>query len=261
MTALRWPGTEGQLRLSIPHPGSVRSCYGAVTLERGGWAGRCKAPSRVVAFAIGEPPGSAIPSFSHPPSLLQSEGLSSWGASPHQPTSSCHRSPAKRLKVQNGQITELDFLGSPPPRVGRTPDPCGLTGTLLGAAEPHQFANGARGTNPSRTRVFQLNEGRVGSTGQRVNATLNWCGGSTCFAEVANAPFTTPWIWSFVQFDLQGRRIAPVAGQPLPTGAQIFPSYVVYENGQEIVPLVQSDPEVFILLNSPSSELLPGAIP
>jgi hypothetical protein len=142
----------------------------------------------------------------------------------------------------------LDDSGGLPPQVnylqsatqtGRTPDPCGLTGTLLGSPETHP-SSGSRGLTSSQTGVYQLSEGRLGSLGQRVNRTIN--------------SRSTPWIWSVIRFDLDGML------NPGDIDHQIFPTYFVYADGQLIGQYSQADAETFIALDE-TSQRSPGDVP
>lgn len=105
--------------------------------------------------------------------------------------------------------------------VGTTPDPCGLVPNASGEAHP---SNGANGVTSSGTGVFQLAEGRLGSLGQRVNATINGR--------------TTPWIWSVIRFD--------ASGALTPLDHAIFPTYSVYKDGTLTATFPQSAPSAFI---------------
>jgi hypothetical protein len=55
---------------------------------------------------------------------------------------------------------------------------------------------------------------------------------------------TTPWIWSVIRFSLDGNR--------LPADLQIFPTYSIYEDGQLLGTVPQSNPESFIALDDTS---------
>lgn len=133
-----------------------------------------------------------------------------------------------------GTISTLKVLKSSAV-VGTTPDPCGLVPNASGEAHPF---NGARGVTISGTGVFQLAEGRLGSLGQRVNATINGR--------------TTPWIWSVIRFD--------ASGSLTPLDHAIFPTYYVYKNGILISTFPQSIPASFILKDS-TYQRFPSEIP
>lgn len=80
--------------------------------------------------------------------------------------------------------------------------------------------DGARG-NVKNKFVYQLNQGRIGVFGQRVNKTVNWCmGENPC--TVGDASRYTPWIWSVIKILTNG---------DLELDCQIFPRYFVYQNG------------------------------
>jgi hypothetical protein len=119
-----------------------------------------------------------------------------------------------------GNISNLTVLKSATV-VGKTPDPCGLVPNSGGEAHP---SNGARGVTSSGSGVYQLAEGRLGSLGQRVNATINGR--------------TTPWIWSVIRFDSSGT-LSPV-------DHAIFPTYYVYKDGSLFATFPQSAPATFI---------------
>jgi hypothetical protein len=150
-----------------------------------------------------------------------------------------------RLKVSiDDREPRVDFIEQPTPRVGNTPNPCGTIGILpfipaFGTPEVHPN-NWADGLTNSRTGVYQLNEGRLGSDGQSVNQTLNGR--------------STPWIWSVIRFDLKGDLM------PEDVDHQMFPTYSVYSDGQLIRTYPQSDAETFIALDA-SSQRLPGEVP
>lgn len=72
--------------------------------------------------------------------------------------------------------------------VGATPDPCGFApAPVPGQNHPD---NGASGITASADAVYQLAEGRIGTTGQAVSQTINGR--------------TVPWIWSVIKFDTSG---------------------------------------------------------
>jgi hypothetical protein len=123
-------------------------------------------------------------------------------------------------------------------RVGDTPNPCR---TIPSASSPEAHAsNGSGGLTSSLSGAYQLNQGRLGSLGQRINDTLNG--------------HSTPWIWSVIRFDLQGTL------SPNPVDHSIFPTFYVYEDGQLVGPFPQSDAETFIALDD-TYQRLPSQIP
>ena len=148
-----------------------------------------------------------------------------------------------------GASPEVEILQSAAD-VGRTPDPCGAMGTLLGAPDDHPD-NDANGLTVSQTGAFQLNEGRLGFLGQVVDLVLNDCqrlvpvGPCLNLTQVGE---TTPWIWSVIRFGLDG-----MLGQPI--DRQIFPTYYVYEQGELVSQHLQSGAEVFIALDENSQRL------
>jgi hypothetical protein len=74
--------------------------------------------------------------------------------------------------------------------------------------------------------VYQLAEGRIGTTGQAVSQTINGR--------------TVPWIWSVIEFD--------ASGVATTTDHAIFPAYSVYKDGARIAayPQTQSNMTAFI---------------
>jgi hypothetical protein len=130
-----------------------------------------------------------------------------------------------RFKVQfsvfNGQITNPQYLQSVS-QVGSTPNPCNrLLPSPSGQVHPF---NGAGGVVFGRT-VYQLTEGRIGSTGQDVSRTINGR--------------TVPWIWSVIKFNALGEIITS-------DNAIYFPTYYVYKNGQLIQIYPQSPLSIFV---------------
>jgi hypothetical protein len=107
--------------------------------------------------------------------------------------------------------------------VGATPDPCGVLPPVPGQNHPD---NGASGITKSADAVYQLAEGRIGTTGQAVNQTINGR--------------TTPYIWSVIEFD--------TSGVATTTDTAIFPAYSVYKDGVQIAvyPETQSKMNNFI---------------
>ena len=107
--------------------------------------------------------------------------------------------------------------------VGATPDPCGLLPPVPGQNHPD---NGASGITASADAVYQLAEGRLGTTGQAVNKTINGR--------------TTPYIWGVIEFD--------ASGVATTTDHAIFPAYSVYKDGAQIAtyPQTQSNMTAFI---------------
>jgi hypothetical protein len=150
-----------------------------------------------------------------------------------------------RLQVSiDDTVPRVDFIQQPTPRIGNTPNPCGGSGYLpgvpaYGAPEVHPN-NWADGLTPSRTGVFQLSEGRLGSDGQTINQTING--------------HSTPWIWSVIRFDLKGDLV------PADIDHQIFPTYYVYADGQLIHAYPQSPAAIFIALDA-TSQRLPSEVP
>lgn len=129
--------------------------------------------------------------------------------------------------------------------LGNTIDSCSSIFTPTSALKPEPHPdNGKTGTTPSGLHFFQLNEGRVGADGQKVNMTLNACTSKNA-AGLCNAPAgpTVPYIWSFPLFDPQAQYTVE---------HQIFPTYYIYEDGKLVNKAGQSALEDFIKLNSSS---------
>lgn len=99
--------------------------------------------------------------------------------------------------------------------------------------------NGNIGIDSQGKGVAQLAEGRLGKTGQSINATINGT--------------TTPWIWSVVEFDSAGNVVVPV-------DHAMFPTYSVYVNGNLAQTCPQSAPSSFIAQNQ-TYQRLPSQIP
>ncbi len=138
--------------------------------------------------------------------------------------------------VSNGNLAHPTVIPNGPPTVGATSDPCGSGIKLAGQAHPN---NGNIGIDSADTGVAQLAEGRVGLTGQDINATINGT--------------TTPWIWSVIEFDSAGNVVVPV-------DHAMFPTYSIYVNGNLAQTCPQSDPASFITQNQ-SYERIPSQIP
>jgi hypothetical protein len=128
--------------------------------------------------------------------------------------------------------------------MGATPEPCsGGQVVALGVETDSQVI-------PRRSTasvVYQVVQGRIGSSGQQANAYLNkrnLIGPSLWFT-------ATPYIWSAITFDANGNLLPFDAGGR----AQIFPTYYVYRNGILSDPhtVIQSPVEPFIGLDWTSS--------
>ena len=150
------------------------------------------------------------------------------------------------IKTSGDQITSAIFGGSA--ALGRTPSPCGnligLGAFLIGYETPDVHPdNGAHSVTNNQLHAFQLAEGRIGSNGQAVNRTLNWCNSSNC-ASIPASP-TTPYVWAYPLFDAQGNYTMQI---------QIFPTYYIYENGNLVTAktITQAPQETFIQLDQSS---------
>ena len=141
------------------------------------------------------------------------------------------------FRVSNGQVLNAPKFLQAKFDVGLSPNPCSrfLTTPILNSGEVN-VSNGGKGPSASATGVFQLNEGRLGTLGQEVNLTLNG--------------HSTPWIWSVIEFDTHGQLI-------LPANTQIFPTYFIYQDGQLVNVINQSDIETFISLDETSQQGTP----
>jgi hypothetical protein len=162
-----------------------------------------------------------------------------------------------RFKVffafENGKIVGAPSFLQKTAAVGKTPEPCtglGLALPLFSSPEAHRLFNGVKGITPSGTAIFQLNEGRIGFVGQAADRTINDCQSLFCIT-VPIGP-TTPWIWSVIKFDVQGKLVS--------VDHQIFPTYSIYEDGNFVDHHGQSDPEAFISLDDTNSLKRPGDI-
>ncbi len=125
-------------------------------------------------------------------------------------------------------------------QVGSTPNPCGATApasVLAWIGQGQKDSNSGPGKSTSG-KQYQLAEGRLGTVGQSINATLNGT--------------TTPWIWSVIEFDS--------SGNPITNDHAIFPTYSVYQNGYLVNTYAQAPVSQFIQLNQ-SSERTPQQIP
>jgi hypothetical protein len=144
----------------------------------------------------------------------------------------------------NGQILGPQYfdLGEV---LGNTVDSChsALTPAFALKSEPHPD-NGKKGLTAAKLTVFHLNEGRVGSDGQKINMTINYCTQLNAFDLcVGDTSATVPYIYSVIQFDSTGNYTID---------HQIFPMYSIYENGKLVNVDHQHPLEEFIKLNSNS---------
>ena len=138
-----------------------------------------------------------------------------------------------RLQVtfdqSSGTITNPVFIQSAAV-LGTTPDPCGLLPNVAGEAFPQ---SGSRGLTSTNTGVYQLEEGRLGTAGQRVNSTINGR--------------TTPYTWSVIRFD--------PSGGVSTSDHQIFPTHYIYQDGVLVSTIPQSPLQTFIGLDDTSKRL------
>lgn len=111
-------------------------------------------------------------------------------------------------------------------QVGITPNPCGWGPN--GSPDIHPD-NGRNGLTGSRTAAANLTSGRLGSEGQSANQTING--------------HSTPWIWNVIRFNLDAQL------DPASIDRAIFPTYTLYEDGQQINNFPQANHEQFIALD------------
>jgi hypothetical protein len=142
----------------------------------------------------------------------------------------------------NGAISGPPFVLQAQAIAGTTPEPC--TGLQLFSLPAEN--NTLNGQYPKLTSdgtlAYQVNEARLGPEGQGVNQFLNGPAG-------ADYTTTTPWIWSVVQFDANGKTRAWTQGTTS-DNLGIFPTYQVYTNGFALTSIPQSDLMTFIGKNS-----------
>lgn len=155
------------------------------------------------------------------------------------------------IRTSGNEVSSPTYITSLA-QAGYTIDSCAsfFTPRALLAPEVHPD-NGRKGVTSSKLNLYQLNEGRVGTVGQRANMTLNACT-SVSLSGKCNAPYspTVPWIFSLVKFDAKGNYTLQ---------EQIFPTYSVYEDGKLVNTIRQHALEDFIRLNS-SSQIKAGDI-
>ena len=113
-------------------------------------------------------------------------------------------------QFSGGDYRLFNSLGGSSPTyyaAGKTIFPCTTGGSFWDAAPQSSTYMGATGT--VNGKQYQLAEGRLGSTGQKINQTINGR--------------TTRWIWSVVELDS--------SGNPTTSDHAIFPTYSIYVNG------------------------------
>ena len=135
---------------------------------------------------------------------------------------------------------------------GVTPEPCTGFQIFSKPVEDNKTLNGKPTATADGTLVYQVVEARLGDTGQQINQFLNG---------LLNISYTTatPWIWSVVQFDANGKTRAWTQGGTS-DNLSIFPAYQIYTNGFTITnptlpnfglyTIMQLDPGPFIAKNS-----------
>ncbi len=130
---------------------------------------------------------------------------------------------------------------------GVTPEPCFGTPTqLFSLAAEQNPLNPQPALTQNGYWAYLLNQGRLGQEGQAVNQFLN--------GPPNNPDYTTstPWIWSAIQFDSNGKTQAFTQNTTSSTtqNLSIFPTYWVYTNGYLAYRIPQSDVSAFIDQNS-----------
>ena len=135
------------------------------------------------------------------------------------------------------------YLNGPYVTEGTTPEPCsGLQ--LFSLPVQTNAIDGKYGVTSDSSLIYQVNETRLGPEGQAVNQFLNGVVGQDFSA-------VTAWIWSVVQFDVNGKTRAWQQGSNT-SNLQIFPTYQIYTNGFGLAPTTQGSLSTFIGLNATS---------
>lgn len=109
--------------------------------------------------------------------------------------------------------------------LGNTPEPCSSMQVPIFSlpGELHNDHDGVARRSGDKSLVFQVNEGRISYLGQAVNKYLNR-------RNAPNIESVTPYIWSAIQFDVNGNlRPLQQAISSNTANIQIFPSYAVYQ--------------------------------
>jgi uncharacterized repeat protein (TIGR02543 family) len=147
--------------------------------------------------------------------------------------------------------SSLHFVRRTPPMVGGTPIPCPGMAWIHPPVESHPI-NGTSGLTTDNSLVVQVNQSRLGLDGQALNQFLNGHPGG-------DYTTVTPWIWSVIQFDANGKTRSWTQSDLDATknNLQIFPSYRIYTNGTAVCPgslcpIFQGDLTTFIGLDSTS---------
>jgi len=147
----------------------------------------------------------------------------------------------------NGAISNTPYvLEAQAPATGVTPEPCtGYQIQIFSLPEQANALNGKSGITSNGLWVYQVNEARLGDDAQGVNQFLNGPTG-------ADYTTTSPWIWSVVQFDANGKAQAFSQNAKNSTTQNLgsFPAYWIYTNGYLAYQIQQSGLTTFIGLNS-----------
>src|SRR5437016_1045301 len=133
----------------------------------------------------------------------------------------------------NGAISGQPFFLQALTVAGQTPEPCTGLHLVSLPGERHLLSYQNPKLTSDGSLVYQVNEARLGPEGQGVNQFLNGPTG-------ADYGTTTPWIWSVVQFDANGKTRAWTHGTTS-DNLGIFPTYQIYTNGFALSPIPQSD--------------------
>jgi len=122
--------------------------------------------------------------------------------------------------------------------LGVTEDPCF---GLLGFSAESALDNSAIGVSAAKDFVFQLNEGRKAKPGQYTDQFLN---GASTTPDLAQAGPATPYIWSVVQFDANGKTRTLHPGT-VNDNASAFPTFWMYSGTSLLFTLPQGSVEPF----------------
>jgi len=123
-------------------------------------------------------------------------------------------------EIVNGQISSFRTLHAQA-ILGVTEDPC--FGLVNFAAET-AFDNATTGISQAKDYVYQINEGRKAKLGQYTDQFLN---GIDTTASVAQDGPATPYIWSVIQFDVNGKTRALRSGTVY-DNVSVFPTFWTY---------------------------------
>ncbi|MEM7049571.1 MAG: hypothetical protein AAF604_07930, partial [Acidobacteriota bacterium] len=151
-----------------------------------------------------------------------------------------------RYRLIGGSNSSATSVSSADTVLGDTPDPCG---TFIKAAPEAHPANGTLGRY-GLNRTYLLTQGRLGRKGQAIDTAINDCPTNIfgrCQDFSARIGQTTPWIWALPEIDHQGQL------DPDPIRRQIYPTYLIYRDGQLVDEHLQVNPQEFIDLDADNS--------